>query len=231
MSHFTVGVLLKEGDKDLEELLAPYQENNMGDCPEEYLEFVDCTDEIVDGWENYKNNKEEYDKECDSIEEYATQYFGYITEDGKYGYYENPNAKWDWYVIGGRWSNMLLTKDGEKTDFARLKDIDWNKISENKRLKAEHVWDNQPESWFEKHFVHGINDSDTRESYVKRMSEFSTAAVITPDGKWHEKGTMGWFGISSETEEEANQWSNDFHDSFIKNADQDLILVIVDCHI
>jgi len=35
MSHFTVLVI----GKDVEEKLAPFQENNMDDCPKEYLKF------------------------------------------------------------------------------------------------------------------------------------------------------------------------------------------------
>lgn len=31
-------------------------------------------------------------------------------ETGKYGYWENPNAKWDWYQLGGRWSGMFKMK-------------------------------------------------------------------------------------------------------------------------
>jgi len=54
MSHFTV--LVKVDPETLEscgkvvpeavhKLLAPYQENNMGDCPAEFMEFVDIEDE------------------------------------------------------------------------------------------------------------------------------------------------------------------------------------------
>lgn len=43
MSHFTVAVF-SDGRKMVEELLAPYQENNMGVCPKEYLEFVSATE-------------------------------------------------------------------------------------------------------------------------------------------------------------------------------------------
>jgi hypothetical protein len=56
MSHFAVAVFTKEGGKTVEELLAPYQENNMDDCPEEYLQFTDKEDDY----------REEYEK--DSIE-------------------------------------------------------------------------------------------------------------------------------------------------------------------
>lgn len=44
--HFTVGVLVDKKGKKLEELLAPYQENNMGNCPKEFLEFMEATEEI-----------------------------------------------------------------------------------------------------------------------------------------------------------------------------------------
>ncbi len=44
MSHFAVAVFTKEGQK-IEELLAPYQENNMGDCPKHFLEFHDVEEE------------------------------------------------------------------------------------------------------------------------------------------------------------------------------------------
>ena len=44
MSHFTVAVITESLDK-VDELLAPYQENNMGNCPKEYLEFYDIEEE------------------------------------------------------------------------------------------------------------------------------------------------------------------------------------------
>ena len=32
----------------------------------------------------------------------------------RYGYWQNPNAKWDWYLIGGRWSAFFKLKEGRK---------------------------------------------------------------------------------------------------------------------
>ncbi|GJM78137.1 hypothetical protein HMSSN139_06330 [Paenibacillus sp. HMSSN-139] len=51
MSHFTVAVITESLDK-VEDLLAPYQENNMGDCPKEYLEFHDVEEEYRKIYEN-----------------------------------------------------------------------------------------------------------------------------------------------------------------------------------
>lgn len=33
-------------------------------------------------------------------------------EQGQYGYSSNPNAKWDWYTIGGRWSGYFKALPG-----------------------------------------------------------------------------------------------------------------------
>ncbi len=62
-------------------------------------------------------------------------------------------------------------------------------------------------------------------------TEFGTYAVITPDGKWHSKGDMGWWGCSSETEEEAKKWNKSFKDMFLNTADPEWTLTVVDCHI
>lgn len=49
MSHFIAAVITKEPAKYHEDL-APYQENNMGDCPKEFLEFNDLTEEFKKTW-------------------------------------------------------------------------------------------------------------------------------------------------------------------------------------
>lgn len=49
-----------------------------------------------------------------TFEEYASDWHGREGPDpitGRYGYWHNPNQKWDWYVIGGRWSGQLRGKD------------------------------------------------------------------------------------------------------------------------
>ena len=95
MSHFSVAVITTTGlDEDVDKLLAPFQENNMGDCPKQYLEF-----------------NEDQDYEIDE-------------ETGKRGYWENPNAKWDWYTVGGRCPGMLKLKTGGNANVAKIKDID-----------------------------------------------------------------------------------------------------------
>lgn len=171
MSHFTVAVITKGmpyGDA-IEKALAPYQENNMGDCPKEFLEFHSMSAEYKDEYETGTTKRvrtkdgnllhpwdsslfvevteEEYEKakaegrrtsftsiphkkwsaqvRFESIgaelvnlpwkEVYATfeeylESWHDATKDEEvddYGYWENPNAKWDWWQIGGRWAGRL----------------------------------------------------------------------------------------------------------------------------
>lgn len=61
----------------------------------------------------------------DLLEKAIEQEFGeLIHEDGKYYDETNPNAKWDWWTIGGRWSNMLLHKNGQECDSLQKRDLD-----------------------------------------------------------------------------------------------------------
>lgn len=316
MSHFTVGIITDNLD-NVEKLLAPYQENNMGDCPMEYLVFHSLSKEFKDEYENgtiervrlpdgtlisaYDDRcyriitKEEYDQAksenkpvsyrnwpkevyaiqdlsaingelCNvplkqlypTLKEYLEDFYDakYDEDQQDWGYWENPNAKWDWYEIGGRWSGSLLinsnsegvvgrkgsmgsckhdendnTSSEEWCDAARIKDILWDKMLEKEKEYLAQQYDkvmNDENERIYAELLYDIKDGMTKEEYVACASAFSTFAVITPDGKWHEKGKMGWWACVSDEKE---GWENDYYDAFIKDANPDHWLVIVDCHI
>ena len=94
-----------------------------------------------------------------SFEAYCEEHRGYIQDsEGLWGYTYNPNAKWDWWQIGGRFSRNFLVKEdledciisydrssGEPdgapkgykyVDAARKKDICWDLM---KQLTVEEV--------------------------------------------------------------------------------------------
>lgn len=50
-----------------------------------------------------------------------------VDEDGNLLSTYNPNAKWDWYCVGGRWDGSLVTKEGKKTNEDYVKEIDFDK--------------------------------------------------------------------------------------------------------
>lgn len=66
-----------------------------------------------------------------SFDEYMADYCGYKSRDketNKFGYWENPNKKWDWWTLGGRWNDFLLLKSGIKASCAKKSEVDWNKM-------------------------------------------------------------------------------------------------------
>ena len=73
-------------------------------------------------WE-YEPSKAKYP----TLDKYATDYHGYRKVAGKYGYMSNPNAKYDWYSEGGRWSGYITNKEGKTTDVELLTEVDWEK--------------------------------------------------------------------------------------------------------
>lgn len=67
----------------------------------------------------------------------------------------NPDSRWDWYVIGGRWDGWINGKD----------------------TSGERVEDNIA----------------TTEQAIERA--IIPHAIVTPDGRWHERGQLGWFAV------------------------------------
>jgi hypothetical protein len=241
--------------KALEEVMAPYQENNMGDCPPEYMEFNDVEEEYREKWESGEEtvqdwyakrslevSKQDYERlqkeeeatifverrrniftiiesedKCSvayrddgkwseriyaeavdvvknpatedkaenytvrakvinppndipvqkyygTFEKYIEEYAGYSKDEktGKYGYWENPQAKWDWYQVGGRWPGLLKIKTEEPMrggpslltlmdggfeyeegtgDFAKIKDIDFEEMNADVEKKTSEFYD------------------------------------------------------------------------------------------
>lgn len=80
----------------------------------------------------------------DSLEQYLRDWEGYSDENfnnGEVGRYTNPNAKWDWWVIGGRWSGFLNLRGGGRSDSAMKKDIDLDGMRNAKQTEAEDNYD------------------------------------------------------------------------------------------
>ena len=218
MSHFNVAVFL-DGTHSLEELLEPYYE-----CLR-FPHYI-SREEIISGvrseierfknttYSSYLENKEEYiekyksksphhldylenefpkmlswtDDEC---LKYGTRYYEpeNIKPDGSVFDDSNPNAKWDWYEVGGRWKNEIVTENGS-CDRAFVRDILFSK-----------------------------------------MPCFTTYAVVTPNGEWLSPGEVGWWGLSTESEEDYDKWKKEYSSRFLETANPDWEMVVVDCHI
>jgi len=300
MSHFTVLVV----GENPEEQLAPYQENNMGDCPKQYLKFFDQEQEFQDEWKNKKTKAvlvdgkylfpwdekfrvsgkfgygtdthkvpdhlkiEEvpFNKIYSSFTQFVHKYHSREHRDkekNRYGYWENPNAKWDGYTLGGRWTGFFKLKPGkdgvigkkswtneskeiekDRVDQARKKDIDFAGMVKANRDKAiknyeefEALMKSNPEkAAMESYWKWGIENKGDKDNYVPESREeyvtfntMPTTFAVLKDGKWYEKGNMGWWAIVS-NEKDPNEWTTEFC-KMIDELPEDTLLSVVDCHI
>jgi hypothetical protein len=355
MSHFTVLVRIPADQVDgtnivpaLEQMLAPYQENNMGDCPEEYLEFEDIEDEYREKYQTettervrmsdgkllspyddqFKRKKDDFiNNEYDvpeflerrkvpftelygTFEEFMSDYVGDEHPDpktGRYGYWRNPNTKWDWWQLGGRWNGRLPVKPGASdvangspsslddspkyakncVDACRVGELDLDEIAKKTRESAEKWWEkyllwrskdydpnDEKYRWIEYDVrdtclslgIISCKDKDelteedtdverwgdrphcrkeaqdrydvfkklTKEEflaeYLEYFSPITTYAALDKDG-WHAPGEMGWFGCSSANPDDKVQFLKEFYRRFIKEANKQDWVAVVDCHI
>ena len=128
MSHYTVAVVTQEYPTDsvLEDLLSPYDENRR---VKPYISATkaEIIAESKEWAERFKQNREE-GKITDADYEQLKAYFEAETDEEFYKAHTysdckydkegnllstyNPDSKWDWWVVGGRWDGHL---DGENT--------------------------------------------------------------------------------------------------------------------
>lgn len=157
MSHFTVLVI---GD-DVEAALAPYHEFECTGTDDKYIQTLDITKDIVNDFESEMKGRDEAGEDRCTFEAWLEKQdmpvFGLHTDidpdQAKYhfGTYANgvfhayrrtnPNKKWDWWQVGGRWPNRLLLKDGTRTDSARKGDVDVEAISKGAAAAAGDLYD------------------------------------------------------------------------------------------
>lgn len=298
MSHFSVLVITDERPTEdvLHDALLPWHEYECTGC-EAYCEWVDYTEGVEEDWPAHKD-------EYDSIKEFAEDYHGYSCAPGsnkRFGRFTNPNAKWDWWQVGGRWSGMLKAKIGADTmkgdpgimgsqvdcdgiDQCHIKDLDRQAMMHDYKASKIECWD-EAEIEYAKNpiitvsledvlslykdkiakcklkrkdgerlsdvvgadkraselrnsvrpsmthlygFLGDIPKDHSREAYVNDPDYFSAYAIVK-DGEWHQRGEIGWFGMSS-NDKGKTSWMGEFN-GLVDSLDDDQWISVVDCHI
>ncbi len=217
MSHFTALVV-----GDVQRQLAPFDEGDR-------TRFTPSTaEELAELRAKFEERRERPESlsQCGSFEEFLTEWEGLTLRDGKWGSTYNPDSKWDWYSVGGRWSKMLITKAGARCDSAPVGELDFAAMRAARVAEAEKWWAESLPS--ERAWRYGIDAGATRERYVEDCAKFSTFAVVM-DGKWFERGRMGWWGVVSQEKPEAD-WQSEF-DKLLASLPADARVTVVDCHI
>lgn len=110
--------------------------------------------------DGYERVQVPYRETYETFEKFAKDWHGSSGPDkktGRYGYWRNPNAKWDWWTIGGRWSGYYPLANGAERrlgepgtfdnkaeaghgDVVRVKDIDMAAVAAAETKAAEKFW-------------------------------------------------------------------------------------------
>jgi hypothetical protein len=202
---------------------------------------------------------------------------------GRYGYWHNPNAKWDWFQVGGRWKGLLSLKDGSSSNLAPAGTVDWQAMYDTYIEKELTDWSRWQECWQEAtaaplteeeleeaatdftpdtneyqkavaqtaeeygyigrakhlmqtkfdHYMIGLDDiagwQVDRVAFLHNHAfEGLTWAFVDLEGRWHEKGEMGWWGMSSN--EQPVSYGQAWWE-FVNNLSPDVWVAVCDCHI
>lgn len=87
---------------------------------------------------------------------------------------------------------------------------------------------------FKDRFESPVDDIDpyTREEYEQRAraAAVPTFAVVMPDGTWCAPGRMGWFGTSSDSDDDRQNFA-DRMNTYLDTLPDDTFIVVVDCHV
>lgn len=240
MSHFITAVICND-PSDVESLLAQYNEQDDAYCTF-HVEFANIQ-EAEAAFEEWKTDNQDTDFHYKDVYQWLEDWHGYTECDGAYGSYWNDDAKWDWYDDdGGRWRGAFdeYLKPGydEESYHHRVKDYNFGR-SEKAAQKAAELWDGyvlgqNPEKfknifWKKEYYTERYG---TKENYIEASSYPSRPyAFVTPDGEWHEVGSMGWWGMDSATQEGMKNYRDEWMATINDPDLQDCYVVWVDCHI
>lgn len=229
MSHYAVAVFSNiDNSYEFDRLMEPYNE-----CDKRYYTFQPVPEQEIK--EKYKKFLINNPGRNDTYDEFIKER-DYQIVDGQYGYYNNPNGFYDYYTLDGK-SYLFDPKPNEELEgnFYRKNQIDF--LAQNKR-EAKHAaafWDDyvvkdkkKINAFYTREYY--LDRFKTKEQYVEEMTYTVPYAFVTPDGKWHAPGIVGWFACSNETAESYNEYFKEWK-AFISDININPYVSILDCHI
>ena len=129
----------------------------------------------------------------------------------------NPDSKFDWYSLGGRWGKSIKTKSGEFVDECFLDEIDWSPF------KSEDYEEEAKKDWSGKEY-HPL-----KENVQYHYTENDVPFCVIIDGVWYERGKMGWWAFVSD-EKEKGDWNEEFM-ALVKTLPEKSLVANYDFHI
>ena len=194
MSHF-VGVVVLPSTLTLDEILAKYDENR-----ERHKSLESTKKQLID-----KSREKISNFEKGIYAEYLLDPVKYIANCNnqahiKYIQDEFPNSL--------KWTDEEVYAEAIKWFDAEDIDTDGNVYSTENPLSKWDWW-TIGGRWAGKFGADSFSSVAEALQSFKKQSNYSPYVLVTPDGEWHEKGSMGWFGVSSGDMEE-DAWNSLF---------------------
>lgn len=170
---------------------------------EEFPKKLNWTDEecYEDGISMYRESIEDGEKWCE------------IREDGSLWNTTNEDAKWDYYLLGGRYRGNLILKEGAEPLEKLYEGWQFN----HDRMKYERL------------VAEGRCDKAYKRDIANWGDEDFVFFALLKDGEWHERGKMLWWAIVSEDKGE-DAWGQEFRE-LIADVGDDEVVSVYDCHI
>lgn len=149
----------------------------------------------------------------------------------------NKSSKWDWYQIGGRFTGSFTPDYDPYKDPANLETCftcSGTGVRPNGKKEFGEKWFKECNGCNECHgkgksVKFNLNDHDGDIMDVEKIpKDFKPYAIVTPDGVWHERGEMGYFGMDS-NRMPVDKWEKLVKSIFKKH--KGYTAVCLDCHI
>ena len=153
---------------------------------------------------------------------------------GTYRSTRSLKAKWDWWTVGGRWTGGFDPGYDPDEDPRNLEECNLCKGTGTRTMPVPGEPDWKPK----KGECNGCGGKGISTKFQlapftrdvmpanKIPKDYVPFAIVTPDGKWHEKGEMGWWAMVSN---EDKSWEKKGKELLWKH--ELCLAVLVDAHI
>lgn len=246
MAHYSVTVV----GSNLEEQLSIFDQNLQ---VERYKVNLD-KEEVAMMAEEYGLDVDDYGGLAEAMEDWVGFAGGIDWKTNELFYWStlNPRAKWNWYMVGGRWIGSLKTftpyagdlgKPGSglkeaplrygpfSADQALFGDIDWTGMKSYLAAKAEVTWEEAMvcnAMGYPWRMIYGVEPGWHKDEFVHARSHPSTFAVVK-DSDWYWRGNVGWWGVELDAEP-CSYWHAQY-DHLLADCQPDTMITVIDCHI
>lgn len=113
-----------------------------------------------------------------TFDEFMEKYCGYTDKNpatGRFERWTNPNKKWDWYTVGGRFGQSLKLYNGKEVDLATASDVNWNAMFDERKAHLEKQYDS-----FHHSYSNATISEEKRYNYTDWCNRYDKVIEVFP---------------------------------------------------